>query len=373
MKKILAISGKRGGYEAMLPLLDALNNSDKIEVMLLACDQHYMGKFGLTHDNITIPHSGVVPVTEADTARDRCLNLGHYVSEFGSWFTIKSPDLILLYGDRGEVAAAALSAATLGIPVAHLQAGDTTGCVDDIYRGMITETASLRFVSNTDAADTLRNRGYANERTFVCGDQHLDVIHSRIQMSKAAVCRKLDMPEKDCIGIILVHPDTVDPAGDTAMIDNTLDACLSYSQIQWFAIYPCSDPGHQVIIDIMHNRQVGVNNLSIYKNIEANTFYNLLNHADLIVGNSSSGIIEAPFLETPSLDIGRRQEGRHRGRSVHWASQFHYTQIERGIEQCIKYSSPYDQCYGEGRAYEFIAEKILDALFGHLTHLLPAR
>ena len=373
MKTVLSITGKRGGYEATLPLLNSLNRSDMINLKLLACDQHLMEKFGRTDSKIDLAHCSIVPTTESDDARSRCINLGRYVSEIGSYLTILNPDLVLLYGDRGEVAAAALSAATLGIPVAHLQAGDVTGNVDDIYRGMISQSANLLFTSCDGYKEELLRKGHSEERIFVTGDQHLDGVHSREVMSKKEVCERLGMPERSAIGIIIVHPDTSEPGGDEAMIDNTLRACTSHSHMQWFAIYPCSDPGHDTIIDALHKYSAKVKNLSVHANIQAEVFHNLLHHSELIVGNSSCGIIEAPFLSTPSLDIGGRQHGRVKSPSIHWASAYKYLQINNGIEKCIRYDGPYRKDFGDGKAYVRIGEVILDSLLGHLSWLLEPK
>jgi UDP-hydrolysing UDP-N-acetyl-D-glucosamine 2-epimerase len=373
MKRILAITGKRGGYEAMLPLLGSLRKSPQIDTAIFCIDQHWMEKFGSTIKKMGPGQLGCAPIALGDSARDRCLNLGHYVSEIASHLYIHKPDLLILYGDRGEVAAAALSAATLGIPVAHLQAGDITGNVDDIYRGMISQSANLLFTSCGGYKEDLLRKGHSEERIFVTGDQHLDAVQNRGTMDKKEVCERLGVPERSAIGIIIVHPDTSEPGGNEVMIENVLCACTSHSHMQWFAVYPCSDPGHDIIIDALHKYSARVKNLSVHANIQAEVFHNLLFHSELIVGNSSCGIIEAPFLSTPSLDIGGRQHGRVRSPSIHWASGHKYFHINNGVERCIRYDGTYRKDFGDGEAYIRIGEIILDSLLGHLKWLLEPK
>lgn len=368
-KTILAITGKRGGYEAMLPLLTSLEKDDRLNVCLLALDQHYMKKFGRTHDKMDFPHVGMPPVAEGDSKRDRCANLGSYVNAVSYHLTTHRPDLLLLYGDRGEVAAAALAAATMRVPVAHLQAGDTTGGVDDIYRGMISQTANLLFTSCNTYGDDLVRKGHSLGRIFVTGDQHLDAVKRRLLLSKKEVCELLMLKEKAAIGIIIVHPDD----DIQNQIDDILKACLSYTMMQWFAIYPCSDPGHQTIIDALHKHERGASNLIVQTSLTSDVFQCLLSHAELIVGNSSCGIIEAPFLETPSLDIRYRQEGRVKGLGVHSIPTGKYLKVVDGIAACIKYDGLYHKDFGEGNAYIEIGEIILDSLFGHLGYLLEPK
>jgi len=375
-KRILAITGKRGGYEAMLPLLYFLEKDKRLEITLILCDQHYMQKFGRTHDKIDFPHVGVCPITEEDFPLARAKNLGRYVSELAAYFTIKKPDLILLYGDRGEVAAAALAAATLEIPVAHLQAGDTTGNVDDIYRGMISQTANLLFTSCDKYRDDLLKSNYQPERIFVAGDQHLDGVRiSRYNdKAKLEVCQALGFEkQREALGIIILHPGIGGAIHDENVVNNTLSACTSYSMIQWVAIYPCSDPGHQMIIDKLREHREKVNNLSLHKNIPSKVFHWLLYYSELIVGNSSCGIIEAPFLGTPSIDIGTRQNGRTKSASIYSAPCGNYREIEQGISKCIKYDSFFNVYFGNGKAYVKIGEVIVDAFFGHLQYLLEPK
>ena len=177
MKKIMVLTGKQGGYNAMLPMLEEIHRREDMELQLIVVDQHLLGKFGSTGNEIGLPICRrMIPFYEGDTKEHRTYNMSYYAHKTAEVIKDTKPDIILLYGDRGEVAAAALAAVQMGVPIAHLQAGDVSGGVDNIFRGMITKAANILFCSNLVTKKRLIAQGESFNRVFVCGDQHIDAL-----------------------------------------------------------------------------------------------------------------------------------------------------------------------------------------------------
>lgn len=299
-KKIAVLTGKRGGYDAMLPMLRNMQQDPYFELSMIVCDQHLMEAFGLTGDAISTEFLTYYanPIDRGDYPISRLMNLGKYVGDIALTLKRIEPDLLIIFGDRGESVSGALAAVEMGIPIAHIQGGDISGNVDDLYRNMITQAANIHFPSNTRSAMRLNALGVMDDVIFEPGDLHLDPI---AHMQGAIV-------KKDRI-TVLIHPEShSDQASTQAKMKEVMDAADALSvelDCVTHFIYPCSDPGYQTIINCIEQ------GLYIsYKNLPVEEWALQLKKSKVFLTNSSSGLIDAPFLRTPSVIIGTRQAGR---------------------------------------------------------------
>jgi len=359
MKKIMFLSGKRGGFGAMTPLMQAVDRSDDLELQLVLTDMHFLPKFGNTHHEVGdyfSCYTSLYPPTKncnMDRLSGRTYAIGHYTQEMASIICSREPDLLVLFGDRGESLAGATAAVQMNIPIAHIQGGDKTGTTDDVMRRMISQAASFHYVSNATAKAQLCNMGINPFRVNVVGDLHLD-----------AMLRHMDRPDYQMVMddfftleaqsrhliLVLMHPNMKEGQRSREFIINIRKA-TSRTDCAVLYIYPCSDPGHSEIIDEIERTKIGPRSITATtENVYQHDFYSLLYHARIIIGNSSCGIIEAPYTGTWTLNLGHRQDGRLMDDSVVTISSESvplYNEVDKMLE-----SSPpsCNRLYGEGKA-----------------------
>jgi len=361
-KKVLVLTGKRGGYGAMKPMLTLLRDDPHFDLCLVATDMHLRHEFGHTVDEIKKDFPNVREEILYDTGRtaaSRVWALGDLQSEMSSIFEIKKPDCLVLFGDRGESLVAATAALHMSIPIANIQGGDRTGGIDNSIRFAISAMSTYHFVSCQDSEYRLQlSSGRQRSRMpniYIVGDLHIDAI---LNMNKT------HEPEGGPgIIIVIYHPET-GPGGFNPRegITEVLDAIfpLRIEKRKVVCIYPCSDPGYKDIVSVLEELPVG-GNISVHKNMEQDDFLNLLSRADLIVGNSSCGIIEAPYLGVPAVNVGNRQRGRLRcGNTMDCGTRSH--DIRLCIEAAHRLKRPFDRPYGDGHAGEKIVNILREVL-----------
>lgn len=349
--KVYVLTGKRGGYEAMRPMLRQMQKMPEFDLRVLACDMHVNRDFGetiylLKEDGFEVYPAGLNPENRIDSLRQAF----HYFSEL---LRTHPPDLVVLFGDRAELLTVATPAVTLGIPIVHIQGGDQTGTSDDIIRGMVSKAANMHFVSNDRAAMRLTDIGEKSERIFVVGDPHLDEIISGDIATPEEVRKMMGIDPGVGPLILLLHPDPIEQKlSPTAQAREVVEALRDEPCI--VVIFPCSDPGYEEIIKEIKGLQ-GI----IWGNVERRFFLGLMAIARAMVGNSSAGIIEAPYLGLPVVNIGNRQHGRVQTANV-INTGYDRKAIRYSLERLPKPEKRYPKLYGHGSSGRLIIEKILD-------------
>lgn len=317
IRHIAVLSGKRGGYGAMFPMLRAIQDDPGLRLSLIVTDQHLNQRFGNTVDEVTRDFPVVTPIDLGQTGgspRERTRALGTGLTKMADVFADLAPDLLVLYGDRGESVIAAVAAINLGIPIAHIQGGDVSGNVDEPVRHAITKLAHLHFPSNEESAARISAMGEEDWRIRVVGDNHVDPIVAGTYTSAAVVRRRYDVPEGARPFILIYHPETTSHRDGHADMRRILETVLAGGR-RTIIIYPCSDQGYEEILRAIGEVEGGPN-VSVHKNIEAPDFHGLLAIAAALIGNSSAGLIETPYLGIPAINIGGRQKGRRHAENV---------------------------------------------------------
>lgn len=316
-RHIAVLTGKRGGYGAMKPMLRAIHTDPGLRLSLIVTDQHLNPQFGATASEVRqeFPIAAAVPMEQAgDSPIQRSEAIGVCLSRMSRALGELKPDILVLYGDRGEVLASAVAAVNLGIPVAHIQGGDITGNVDDLFRHATTKLAHLHFPASQVSAERIERMGEESWRIHVVGDNHIDPIVAGDYTAAADVRRRFQIPDTQRPIVVLYHPETVRQRDNYADMHEILDVTLGRDR-RTIVIYPCSDQGYAGIVDAIEEIRDRPN-VSVHRNIDAPDFLGLMSIADALVGNSSAGIIEAPYFALPAINIGARQEGRARAENV---------------------------------------------------------
>ena len=360
-RRICILTGKRGGMGALFSVLECGYADPKLEIHVIATDMHVSAKFGETirelKEYVANPHS--VPMDQTDdTPIARVRALGKGMAGIGEALSSIEPDIFLVLGDRGEVLAAVIAAVHLGIPVAHIQGGDISGNIDEPMRHAITKLSHIHFPATEASAQRIMKMGEEPWRIHVVGDPHIDFIVQRRFTSGSQVRKKYQLGSEPFL-ITLIHPETDHIDGNRSLAEAVLSTVAKFG-LKTLVIYPCSDHGYQGIIDAISTFEKH-SDFSIYRNVEAVDFWGLLSEATVFVGNSSAGLIEAPYFNLPVVNVGRRQNGRDRCRNVIDCGRTPEA-IEKGLTRALEpqfregLAERPDLKFGDGHAGERILE-----------------
>jgi len=363
-RKILYISGTRADYGLMRETLFKIQKNPKLEIAVVATGMHIMPEFGNTINEIKKDGFKIYRI-EAKYKKDDKESMATFVGEMTKLLAknIKkiNPNMILLLGDRGEMLAGAVVGAYLNIPIAHIHGGDVSGTVDDVVRNAITKLSDIHFPATKKSAERIKKMGVDPRRVFLSGAPGIDGILKEKLFSKKEIFKKYSLDFRKNFILIIQHPVTAEVKDSGKQIKEAMDAVKELG-LEAVVIYPNADAGGRKMIDaIQKYRKYPF--IKIYKNIPRKDFLSLMKSASVIVGNSSSGIIESPSFHIPSVSIGTREEGRERACNVIDVG-YKKNEIKEAIEKAIydkkfagkikKIVSP----YGNGEA----AKKIVEVL-----------
>ena len=345
----------------MIPVIERIKESDKLDYCVLASDMHLSNIFGSTINEVKIWAENIYCVDSmlgSHSRVSRAKSIGIGLMSYAQMLDTIKPDFVFILGDRGEVLAMAISAMEMNIPILHLFGGDLTqGGVDEPTRHIITKMANVHFTSNQESADRILRMGEEPWRVHNVGSPALDLIREKRFTTPNDIYAKFKLDKNNPILILLQHSVTWQVEEAEYQIKETMKAIDSFGY-QTIGIYPCSDPGYDAIINVL-SRYEDRSYFQLYKNINFPDFWGLMNVASVFVGNSSAGIMETSSFRVPFVNIGIRQEGRLRADNVidvehdedHIVEAVKIAifdkQFKRRVESCV---SP----YGDGESSEKI-------------------
>jgi UDP-N-acetylglucosamine 2-epimerase (non-hydrolysing)/GDP/UDP-N,N'-diacetylbacillosamine 2-epimerase (hydrolysing) len=360
---VFVLTGKRGGFGAMKPMLRLLRDDPQFSLQLVVTDQHVNEKFGATISEVRqeFEIAAAVDMEQADdTPRGRSAALGTCARKMADVLAELRPEICLLYGDRGEVLATALAAITQMIPIGHLQGGDVSGSLDEPMRHAITKLAHLHFPATEESAQRILRMGEEPWRIEVVGDNHIDSIIAGEYAAKSDVFTALDLDPSKPVVVVLQHSETTEPEASYDQMVETLVA-VRETGVQSVVVYPCSDAGFEGVIKAINELATGPQ-FRVRKNLDAPVFWGLLATAGVLVGNSSAGLIETPSFKLPAVNIGRRQEARLCAENVIHVPHSR-NEIRRAIDQTMgpvfrDVASRCRQIFGDGHAGRRVVEHL---------------
>jgi GDP/UDP-N,N'-diacetylbacillosamine 2-epimerase (hydrolysing) len=315
-RKILAVTGARSEYDIMSPVLNILNIDPRFELEVLVTGAHLSDKFGKTvqliqQDGFKIADR-VYNLVDTDDRIGRVVSLGHQIPAFAQAFQRIKPDVVLVVGDREEAISVTLTAAYMDIAVAHIAGGDIVkdGNIDNSVRYAASKFAHIHFTILEEHKETLLKLGEDDWRIFSVGNPALDKFIATPVLTRYELSNNIgfDLSEDNYL-VLIQHPIISEVEKESYNIRQTLDAIIE-TGYKCLINYPNSDAGNYSIIEA-YNEYVGkYPKLFLFKNLSRLNYINLLRNASCLVGNSSSGIIEAPSIGLPVVNIGQRQRGR---------------------------------------------------------------
>tara|TARA_B100000029_G_C17529938_1_gene942937 strand:+ start:81 stop:1223 length:1143 start_codon:yes stop_codon:yes gene_type:complete len=315
-KKILLITERRADYSKLKPILNEIKNSKKLDYYLIVTGSHLLKEHGNTINEIKkdqfIIHKKfrMYDSNSKDSGSHMVRSFGRAIIELSKIIEQVKPDIILTGFDIGANFAAAVVGAHLNIHVAHIEGGEVSGTIDDSIRHATTKFAHLHFTSNKDATNRIIKMGEKPKNVFTVGNPVLDNLKNFPNIDQKILSRKYNLDPEKPFMILLQHTVTTEVNIQSKHITSIINA-LKEINIQFIIIRGNADAGSKNILKIINKSK-----LNQFKTIPYIEFINLLKYSSGLVGNSSSGIIETPFLKIPTVNIGSRQSGRLKATSV---------------------------------------------------------
>ena len=321
-KKFCVITGSRSDYGLMQILINKIHKDKSIDLKIFATGMHFLPEFGNTYkeilnDNLKIEKKiKIMNYFDTPTSISKFTGLG--ISRFASVFKSIRPDLLVVLGDRYEIISATIAASFHQIPIAHIGGGDTTlGAFDEWIRHSITKMSWFHFVSNPLSKDRVIQLGENPKRVFVTGHLGVDRLRNIKLLSKKLIEKKMKFKFNKKNILITYHPVTLEKNTSASQFKEILLAVSKLKDTKLIFTYPNSDTFGRIVIDMIKKFTSSRKNDSIkFSSMGHINYLSVLKNVDCILGNSSSGLIEAPSLKIPTINIGDRQEGRLKAKSI---------------------------------------------------------
>ena len=312
MKNITIITSTRAEYGLLRPVIQKVAAAQDLQLQLVVTGAHFCARFGNTVQEIEadgLPIAARLPIFEEENPNEPvALTIARTITVFDGYFAAHRPDAVLLLGDRFEIFAVATAAAARHIPIAHISGGDVTlGAADEYYRHCITKMAALHFPSCAESAARLVRMGEAPETVFCVGGLGDENIRTLPKMTRQELCASTGFDLMQPFAIVTYHPETSAAAGDPAAQADALCAAMeAVPGVCWLSTGSNADAGGAVCTAKMqafaaaHPQRAGfINSLGLKRYLSA------MQCAALVVGNSSSGVVETPTFGVPTVNIGR--------------------------------------------------------------------
>lgn len=305
-KRLLFLTGTRADFGKLKPLMDCTIASENFDVHIFVTGMHMMSRYGYTCDEIEKSgYKNIHKFINQNSGDTMDSVLGKTVTGLSDFVKEVSPQMIIVHGDRVETLAGAIVGSLSNILVAHLEGGEVSGTIDELIRHAVTKLSHLHFVANELAARRLQQLGEKPEYIYAIGSPDIDVMNSKSLPSIGDVRERYNI-EFDDYGIVLFHPVTTE-VDQLAMHSGALVDALLEDGGNYVVIFPNNDHGTELIMREYARFEHEKKNFRMFPSMRFEYFLTLLKHAEVIVGNSSAGIREAPFYGVPTVNIGTRQ------------------------------------------------------------------
>lgn len=322
MRKICVVTGTRAEYGILSHLMRLIDDSDDLELQIIATNMHLSPEFGLTYKEIEqdgfFINKKVQMLISSDTENATVKSIGLASIGFADAYEDLNPDLILLLGDRYEMLAAVTAALIYKIPVAHLHGGEITeGAYDDAIRHAVTKMSHLHFTSTDEYRDRVIQLGESPDRVFNVGALGVENVINTPLLSKEKLEDNLKFELGEKLFLVTYHPTTLSNISTEEQFRNLLTALDEYPDYKIIFTMPNSDTDGHTIMNLINDYVADNKNRAIaFQSLGKVRYFSVLPHVRAVIGNSSSGIIEAPSFGIPTLNIGERQKGRLAAPSV---------------------------------------------------------
>lgn len=321
-RKVCVVTGSRAEFGLLRLLLAEIDSVPELELQLITTGTHLSPEFGSTEREVEgsgFDISARVEMllsSDSTTAASKAIGLG--IIGFADAFERLSPDIVVVLGDRFEILAAATAAMMARVPIAHLHGGEITeGAIDEAIRHAITKMSHLHFVAAADYRRRVVQMGEHPDRVFNVGGLGVDAISQMELLDKAALEESLCFALGERSLLVTFHPVTLaDVAAGTAQMDELLAAIAALQDVRVVFTMPNADTGGRQLDQMLRQFVAEHENAAYFPSLGQLRYLSLMRQVAAVVGNSSSGIAEAPSFRVPTVNIGDRQKGRLQASSI---------------------------------------------------------
>jgi GDP/UDP-N,N'-diacetylbacillosamine 2-epimerase (hydrolysing) len=320
-KNICVLTSARAEYGLLKPVITKLNAADTFDVRIAVTGAHLSPEFGLTYreiekDGFRIDEKIEILVS-ADTPSSVSKSMGLAMTGFADYFARRTPDLLIVLGDRYETFAVAAAALNQGIPIAHLYGGETTeGAVDEAYRHAITKMSTLHFTSTGAYRNRVIQLGEQPDRVYNVGAIGIEnILHEKL-LSKEELERSLGCDLSEPYAVVTFHPVTLEQNSAGEQAASLLEACRECRGMRFIFTKANADAGGRAINRLIDEYTGKNDHMVAFASLGTRQYLSALKYCAMVIGNSSSGLIEAPSFGIPTVNIGDRQRGRIQAGSV---------------------------------------------------------
>jgi GDP/UDP-N,N'-diacetylbacillosamine 2-epimerase (hydrolysing) len=320
-KKISILTATRAEYGLLKPIIQKLNLVEEFDVRVVATGAHLSPEFGLTYKEIEgdgiILDKRIEILLSADTPAAISKSMGLAMISFADYFNELKPDLLVLLGDRYETLAVATVAMNQRIPIAHLYGGEATeGAIDESIRHSITKMSYLHFTSTEVYRNRVIQLGEDPERVFCVGAIGIENILNEKLMNKSELEDSIKFSLNKPYAVVTFHPVTLEDNKSQEQFKSLLDACESFKDMEFIFTKANADTSGRIINQMIDDFIEENNNAIAFTSLGMIRYLSALKYCAMVIGNSSSGLVEAPSFGVPTINIGDRQRGRLQAESV---------------------------------------------------------
>ena len=362
--RIACITGTRADYPRVKSVLKEINSRETFELKLIVTGSHLLHDYGysakeIIDDGFKIDREVPMFIGEYNSPVGMASAAARCTKGIAEALDYLKPDIVLITVDRVETLAATVAASLMNFPIAHIQGGEVTGTIDESIRHAVTKMSHIHFPATKDASERIIKMGEDPKKVFQVGCPYIDIINSIPKKTKSELGEEYSFSEEKPLIIFTQHPVTTEYGFSNNQISVTLSALRSFSECQVLAFYSNTDAGGKEIIDSVKKEK----NFIHISNMLSSDFLSLMSCADVMVGNSSAAIREAPSFKLPAVNIGTRQQGRLRAPNVidvnHNKEEI-ILAIEKALnnKDFISSVNTIENPYGDGKS----AKRIVDIL-----------
>lgn len=362
MKKVAVVTSTRAEYGILRPLIFRLKEETKIQVQLLVTGTHLVEKYGKTEDEIQKDGLQIyrrIPILEDGNAPyDISCTMANAIRGFAGYFRDEKPDMLILLGDRTEMLGVCCAAMNERIPIAHLHGGELTeGAVDDCVRHAITKMSYLHFPASEVYRKRIIQMGESPERVFNVGALGVENILHTPLFSYEEMCRQTGIPLHKKYVVVTFHPVTLEDGSEEYQTNALIEAMRKNSGYFYLITKANADTGAERVNALFEQFETERDNVRLVASLGMQRYLSAVKYSSFVLGNSSSGIIEAPALGVPTVNIGDRQKGRLMAETV-IPCETDTEDILKAMKKAENIPRIASNLYGDGNTSEKIVEII---------------
>lgn len=369
MRKIAVFTGTRAEYGLLYWVIKFLSESKNVELQLFVGGMHLSPEFGYTIKQI---EKDGFPISErmefllsSDSAVGISKSMGLALINSAEALERNKPDLLVLLGDRFESMAVAQAAMLACVPVAHIHGGETTeGLIDEAVRHSITKMSHLHFAATEQYKNRIIQLGEQPERVFDFGAPGIDSIVKLDLIERDEISSAISFDLNKSYFMVTYHPVTLEKGGAADSLINLLKVLDGYPEYQLVITYPNADTHGRKLIEILDEyKEINSERVLLIQSLGQLRYLSLMKYCEVVIGNSSSGLIETPTFKVPTVNIGNRQKGRISGETVINCDES-VDSIQSALKKAlnsdfIDYCKSSENPYGKGDSSEKIVEKLV--------------